>query len=329
MTNIFFDGFEDGSNARWDEILPGIGAVTGVGPSGAYYGTVGSQITKWLDATEEHDTITIGLRMWVSSGTIQLNFKSDAGATQHIYASVAVGGQWFIKNGLGSTLASATGPVLAGSTWVYAEFKAKLHDTLGSYELRVNESVIYSVTGVDTKNGGTKSVIDRVVIVNGGGSMRVDDIYINNGAGSVNNSFLGDVVVEGIIPTGDGASSQFVGSDGNSTSNWQLVDDMLMTDYVESGTSGNVDTYAMADLTRASGSVFAVMVTNLSAKTDAGARGLKPVIRRSGVNYDGAEDTLAQTVDVGWDIWELDPSTSAPWTVAGVNAMEAGVKVGT
>jgi hypothetical protein len=329
MSLIFFEGFEDGSNMRWDVSLPGVAASSGVGPSGAYYGTVPATVTKFLDPADEHDTITLGVRWFVTSGSCQINFKSDAGTTIHMILDIVVGNQLKVRRGDGTTLASNVGTVIAANTWYYIEFKAKLHDTTGTYEVRLNESVVYSATGVDTKNGGTKTVFDTVTFINGGGATRVDDIYINNGAGSVNNSFLGDVVVEGIIPTGDGASSQFVGSDGNSTSNYQLVDDMLMTDYVESPTSGNVDTYGMGDLTRTSGSIYGVMVSALAQKTDAGARGLKPVIRRSGTTYDGAEHTLAQTADLTWDIWETDPSTSALWTVAGVNAMEAGVKVGT
>ena len=91
--------------------------------------------------------------------------------------------------------------------------------------------------------------------------MRFDDVYLVD-TSAPNGDFLGDVRVAYLAPNGNGASSQFVGSDLNSVDNYLLVDEVPAnddTDYVQSDVLNNIDTYALADLPANAGVVKSVM----------------------------------------------------------------------
>jgi hypothetical protein len=155
-----------------------------------------------------------------------------------------------------------------------------------------------------------------------------DNLYVLDSTGSVNNARLGEIVVECLRPNGNGNSSQWVGSDGNSTDNYQLVDDPTpdTADYVQSGASGDKDTYAYGDLAAASGAVAAVQVISYASKTAGDALSVQQVARS------GSSETAAtaQPVTATWTpltaIFQEKPGGGA-WTVADVNAAEFGIQV--
>lgn len=148
------------------------------------------------------------------------------------------------------------------------------------------------------------------------------------------NDFLGHYRYGCLDADGNGASSDFVGSDSDSTDNYLLIDDGFTPDddstYVQSPTVGDVDTYAMADLPTPALSIIAVCPLMRAKKTDAGSRALTAVIRSGGTDYDGAiEQFLSTSYSAYREAFLEDPDTSAPWDEAGVNAMEVGMKVTT
>lgn len=155
-----------------------------------------------------------------------------------------------------------------------------------------------------------------------------DDIYVCDTTGSLNNDFLGDSHIETIYPNGDGAHSDWVPNSGST--HWTQVDEHPPdgdTTYNGSGVVNAIDTYTMQDLTVIAGGIFGVQPSLHIKKADAAFRQAKPVVRRGGTDYLGAVETLNTSYVARAQIFETDPSTSAPWTVAGVNAAEFGAKV--
>jgi hypothetical protein len=234
----------------------------------------------------------------------------------------------------GTLLGSYTLPTITYTEWYYIEAKVTLSDTVGTVEVKLNGQTVISLTGQDTKNGGTKAVLDSIGVgapqtlnnVHNG----IDDFYLCNGAGSVNNNFLGDVVVEALYPSGDGSSSQFTGSDGNSVSNYLLVDEpngIILTDYVEDTVSGHKDLYAIGNLVRTSGPVYGIQVTDHLVNTDAGAVSAKVSLKSGATSDSGPAVPLVTTYKTARKLWEQNPNTSGPWDIAAVNAIEAGVEV--
>jgi hypothetical protein len=350
MSLLMIDGFEDGlSTYKWTSLngswaIPGSGARTGSSylqlantsspPSAGFY-----------LASDAHATVGIccGIK-WIQLGIAAgvIHFLGDSGATHHVQMRVNSFGAVEIYRGgstntgdLGTLLASSAPGVIVVNNWYHVETKVLLSDTVGTIEVRVNGISVVTFSG-DTKNAGTGSVIDFIYLGGASGTnnyagANFDDVAIWNGAGSLNNDFLGDCSVQTLLPTGDGNYSQWVGSDGNSVNNSLLVDEPgnpNTSDYVESGTSGNKDSYAFGDLPAGTLSVKGVVIRSYAAKSDAGAQLYRNFARISGTDYAGADKGPSVTpAYIGFsDLMEISPATSTAWTPAEVNGAEFGVE---
>jgi hypothetical protein len=185
----------------------------------------------------------------------------------------------------------------------------------------------------DTRNGGTSTLADSVVFVRGpstgsGGVHKYDDIYITDSGGIINNGYLGDIRVYARFPDGNGNYSQLLGSDGNSVDNYLLVDenpDPNTSDYVGSGTPGQIDTYTMADIP--SGIIKAVVQRSYMAKSDAGARTARNVVRIASMDYTSSDFSLNTSYAQQATFWDASPASTVAWTSSEVNSAEFGVEV--
>lgn len=235
------------------------------------------------------------------------------------------------------TVTRARTTVLATSTyrvpsaaWVYLEFKFVISDTVGSVEVRANGVQVISASGIDTRNG-TPTTVNRLYCANGGETYseiqaRYDDMYMLDLSGSENNDFLGDVKVETLHPAAAGAHTDFTPSAG---SNYQNVDDAAPDDdttYNSSATAAAKDTFALGDLV-ASGVVRGVQHDMRLRKDDAGGRTAHALLRSGGADAAGSDVVVLDTYQTVQALWEQNPATSAPWTIADVNALEAGYEL--
>lgn len=347
MSLIWADGFENTSLINKKYAVTSSVLVSGSPTSRANSGncfemdpasSVDHSMTKHLSAADEHATLIFGLAYYSAvnmengqntSSPFQL--LSDAGATNHINIG--------FDNLTGANLRAYRGSTLLGTsagtninpeTWYYIEGKITMHDSTGSVTLRVNNQTVLSLSGIDTKNAGTKAVFDsfRYWADAGGPTVRIDDLYICNGAGSAYNDFLGDIRVETLRPNGNGNSSDFVGSDANSTDNYQLVDESSYSsaDYVQSASANDMDLYTFGDMAHTTGAVKGVMAHGVMSKTDTGDRTARLLGRTGGTNYSGPTETLT-TSDLSYKkVWEKNPNTTNDWSISEVNAAEFGVE---
>jgi len=253
------------------------------------------------------------------------------GAVTHVDLRVDVGGHLFFTRN-GTAIGSTGTTVLTTNTWYYLEVKVTISDTVGVAAVKINGVSELNGTSLDTRNAGNATA--DTVRINGTGGSSVaettdfDDLYICDAQGSTNNDFLGDVRVEALFPNGNGNSSQLVGSDGNSTDNYLLVDETTpaTADYVESSTVGQKDTYAFTNPTSTSGTVYAVQLLPYAAKTDAGVRSIVSVARLSGTEVDSSAKTLSATPQYFPDVRETKPGGGS-WSIADVGNAEFGVKI--
>lgn len=233
----------------------------------------------------------------------------------------------------GTLLGSATLiPGFAISKWFYVEFKATIHASTGIAVVRVDGNEIINLSGQNTKITANASA-DSIRLHtrdNQATAMYLSDLYICDGTGSApQNDFLGDVRVDAAYPDGNGNSSQLVGSDGNSTDNYLLVDEHPAnddTDYVESSTVSDKDTYTYGAVPGSSGTVYGLQTCTYAKKTDAGTRKIANVARLSGTEVDSADLTLSTTYSYLRDVKETKPGGGA-WTISDINSAEFGVKV--
>jgi hypothetical protein len=220
-----------------------------------------------------------------------------------------------------SVLGSGTTP-MGPDTWYYLELKVTIGNS-GSWDVKLNG--VTQTSGSGDTQATANAYADRLMLISGTSSTSkwFDDVYVADSG-----DFLGDCRVETLFPSGNGNSSQWVGSDADSTDNYLLVDETTpsTSDYVDGSNSGDKDTYAFGDLTSTSGTVYGVQIVPYAAKTDAGTRSIASVARLSGTEVDSADETLSASAAYYPDVRETKPGGGA-WTISDVNSAEFGVKV--
>jgi hypothetical protein len=333
MTLLAFEGFEMGDGPVTQAWIGS--SFWGVTASGTRfgYGQAGTSSANSVIgpkcAFTASSQVFVGIAVKVGTSVPGFSFMADSGATEHVRVSCAADGSVAVTRA-GTALAGGTlpaGTLVTG--WNYIEATAVISDTVGLVKIRVNGSATdaLSISGLDTRNAGTSTNIDAIAIAgNAVTSTQYDDMYVCNSLGSINNTFLGDVRVYSLAPTGAGNYTQFVPSTG---ANWAAVDEQpySATDYVGSPTSGNRDSYVLTDLPATVGTVFGTREELVAAKSDAGAASIKQSLRIASTDYDGSALTLGTTYVGFITVRETNPNTAAAWTPAGVNGAEIGVVV--
>jgi hypothetical protein len=330
MALLFMDGFDASDAAlKWVSIgTPTFATTTRFGTGKAMNPQASQTPTRAFPASSQ---VYVGAAVSVASfGAVRDIFTllGDTATTAHLVLNTsASGGSLELRRGATTLAVSAVG-VLPASTWVYLEMSATIADTGGTCVVRVNGVEVINFTG-DTKNAGTNSTIDALRLASNTGAnvYSYDDLYLCDSTGSTNNTFLGDVRVQTLLPTGVGASTQFTPSVG---SNWDNVNDTpyVSTTYNSSATAGQRDTYAMSDLLSGTGTVFGVQDNILALKSDAGAASIKAALKSGATVY--YDSTVALGTALGAfaaAVRETDPATSAAWTPTNVNALEFGAEV--
>jgi hypothetical protein len=248
--------------------------------------------------------------------------------------SVGAAGEIVATRNASTEIGRSVAGLLSSNVENWIEVRVLGSTTVGQVEVRMNgaPTPVLNLTGVHTGS----ATYDEIVLRTGGSGTRdFSAFYYVEVDATAPNTFLGHIRFGIPVPNGNGNSSQLVGSDGNSVDNYLLVDDPPLTHdgdstYVQSATVGEKDTYGMSNLPTPALSIVAVCPLIIAKKTDAGSRAIKAVVRRSGTDYDAAVEHFLSTSYASYkQALLVDPSTSAAWTEAGVNAMELGVKVTT
>lgn len=355
MSLVFMHGFDDGiatgangyytvveTNATYNDsdISLVSGGRTGNRLRLANGGGDHGYIKRVLYPADAHATLIVGIYVapptFYSSYPLLLGVFGDAGATEHVRLKLTAGTLEALRGGASGTqlfsVASFCETGASAVTPFYLELKVTLADSGGTVTVHKNGALFTGATFTgDTKNGGTNATLDAFAIgshSNGPNNTHYEDLYVCNGAGSTNNDLLGDVSVYTVFPNGNGNSSQWTGSDGNSTDNYLLVDENppSMTDYVTSSTLNHVDTYAHGAHGVSSGTVKGVMVTAFGQRSGATDGAIEPVARSSSAQSYGPERVVGATATPQTAVFETDPNTSAVWGLAAVDAAEFGVR---
>lgn len=295
-----------------------------------------NSFTKVLDAQATY-IVGFAYRSSAITNTQIVVLRLIDGATTQVALSQTATGAMIVQRGGPTTLATTT-TVFTSNTDYYIELFITISDAAGVVKMNVNgvaETLTFvtgNSTNQDTKNSANASA-DRIQFATGsagqGVTTRYSDIYICDGTGSTNNDLLGDMRVECLFPNGTGNSSQFVNDAGNSTNNYSHVDETTPngdTDYVESGTVNDKDTYTFTDMIATSGSVYGVQILHYEKKTDAQVRKVGGIARLSSTETTGADEVLTTAYQYGMSIAETKPGGGA-WSIGDVNNAEFGQKV--
>ncbi|EYS89517.1 hypothetical protein CF68_32970 [Cupriavidus sp. SK-4] len=336
MTLLFIDSFDHYATADITKKWTSNSGTTSISASGGRRGggaaslDPGASLSKAVPAAS---AFVVGAAFnfagyGASSNGILMRLY-DAGAAQCELRMNPDGTLSVTRNGAAVTGGTSASP-LPLNVYNYIEWKITIADSIAanSCKVRVNGvDWITVATGQDLKATANASAnqVNIGAPVSGGG-FSLDDLYICNQSGSANNDFLGDVRIDAVYPTSDGANTGMTPSTG--TTHYSLVDDATpnTTDYVESSIAGQKDTYGMGDITHTPVSIFGTQINIAALKDDAGARSIKAVTRSGGTDYSGSSQALGTGQLYYSEIRETDPATSAAWTKTNLNAAEFGAE---
>jgi hypothetical protein len=341
MALLFMDGFDHYSTAadagtKWP--APGVvnaSIQTAAGRRGGGCLRMGSAITnatKYLPAVSG------------ATGCVGVAYKQSVGAPAdvitvletaiaHLTLSVSNTGVLTVYRGTsgGTSLgASSAGAFDYLAGFAFIEMKWTIDNSAGAVEVRVNGvAVIGPLTSQDTQNAGTASWNSvKFGAGNNAGSNDYDDFYALDGSGGGTlATFLGDVRVDTVYPTGNGNTSGSTPSTG--TNRGTTVDEPSTTNttYYNTLTAVNYkDTLTLTDAPNVGATPLGVQVNVYALKTDAGIGTLAPVLRHSGTDYDGTAKAL--NTSYGFNVCQaygLNPAGGA-WTESDFNALEVGYK---
>lgn len=328
MALIFLEGFDaKDMSLKWNGAGPSAWG-TGRFGTGVSAGFSANQPIKYLFTQLSQTFIGWAEFSGLSSGFSHgLVIRGDNGATAHLSLTFNAVGVYLQAGAYGTTIATYTGSFLPNA-WYYFEMWVQLATSGGRCQVRLNGNQIIDYTG-NTMNGGTNTTVDSFQIGTSNSSIGdyYDDIYVCDATGTTNNTFLGDIRVQTLLPTAAGSSTQLTPT--GSANNYANVNDVpdATSTYNSSTTIGNRDTYAMGDLLASTGTIFGIQDNIHAFKTDAGSANMKPAIL-SGATL-AYDPKLVLSASNQWTsaIRETDPNTSAAWTVAGLNAVEFGGEV--
>ncbi|MFF2388950.1 hypothetical protein [Agromyces sp. NPDC058104] len=333
MSLIFIDSFDaQDATAKWVSTLasaPSYAEVPRYALGSCVKAASAGRLTKPFPAAAQ---IVMGFAFKVdnlSAAHLLAHGWADSGATQHAGIQVSTTGQIQVMRGGTVAASSAAGLIVAGN-WYFIELRATIADSGGVAEVKLNGTQIINFSG-DTKNAGTATTFDMVSL--GGAStmdtaVTYDDFYLLNTSGSApNNTFLGEVVIQALLPNAAGAHTDFtpIGSGAN----YQNVDEIPPSgsDYNASSTVGAKDSYGVTNLSGSVGTIFGVQENMHASKTGVGAANLKSLVRSGGTDYTQPAVALGASQQWYGAIREVDPATSAAWVASAVNALEVGAEV--
>jgi len=223
----------------------------------------------------------------------------------------------------------ATGGSLPQDQWKCIEGHVVIDGTNGVVDVKVNGALVIEFDG-DTEvdaaapdlyaaEFGYWNVTHNVVC-------HFDDIAVNSAAGSVNNSWIGQGGIIGLYPNAAGEYTQLTPSAGN---NYECVDERPPSDadYVYSATGGLKDLYNLTPCALAPGTTIkAISWVGRARNTQSGATAVTRLIRTASTDYAGAEAVPIDTEFQGLtEVIEQNPNTSANWSLADLDALQAGV----
>lgn len=351
MSLLLLEGFDDGLYLnRWvlDGNAPTFPASRpGSGNGFRHAGGSGDNFIKRnLPAGDQHATLTAGFVQSVDGYAAGItatdlqraklaHWMGDAGTVFHVTLSIDNVGAlrvWRGLSGTGTQLGATAVGLIKLNTFHYIEMLVTLSDAAGVIQLWVDNVQVLNLSGLDTKNAGAGAVFDAFSLgweQTNPNTPIWDDFYLTNGNGAAPyNGRLGDLVIETRLPNGNGNSSGWTGSDGNSVDNYLLVDENPHnsdTDYVVSAADALLDLYTFQDLAAAAGNIRGVMASGVVRHEGVGDN-YRLMTRISGANFNGAVQAAPASYAEGWEIWQLSPATANHWTVAEVNGAEFGME---
>ncbi len=293
--------------------------------------------------SDEDDVVIVGARFYLNSFDIMavglggndflIRLNENGTVTPHIMVKLTSGdGTIEVERSGGGFIASSVTGAYPINAWFHLEAKIKIHDTTGTVQVRVDGTDVINETGLDTRNGGTDGLIDKIEIGSAESNsavLRVCDIYMLNEQGSAPlNDLIGPHTIESLRTDAAGNYTNWTPSAG---ANHDAVDDPTEAvhdgdaTYVET-TVAERDSYSFGNLV--SGEDPIAVMAKATSRFTGTSQDFNTFLRRSATDDDGPTETGngSAFADRAITCWETDPSAAAAWTKANLEATEFGIR---
>ncbi len=150
----------------------------------------------------------------------------------------------------------------------------------------------------------------------------ITDLYIKNEAG-----YEGDIRNLPMYPASDGGILDWTPNSGSTHYDRVNTHPVDITKWLETATPGNIDLWGFSGIPAFSGTIVGINISVLVQKDDEGTKSFKIVVGSTGTDAE-SDEFFVSTTNAEYYEFSLkeDPLTGLPWTLAGVNALIAGVK---
>jgi hypothetical protein len=344
MSLLWIDGFNHyGANATrlaasaqgaYDTLLNNSGTVfvsqPAMGGQGAQLTATGGEgfaIAKNYATTYSSGSLGVGFHMIfpfsINTHDLVVFRASDTSNLYRVWLNQLTG-KVTIVNAAGTTIATSAGN-LNPNTYYHVETKLIIAgSSAGSIEVRIGGVTFVAATGITTNGTPVGNIaFDQRVAGDSPCVVTIGNLYLWDSVGSVNNDWIGEQRAYTSLPSADTSDADWTLSTGSA--GYDLINDVPAADstrYLESSTVGDVSIFETANVVPASGAVKGVMTVVRAEKTDAGAGTLE-----FGPVHAGVPSLASKAQTNSQFLWsakvdELNPSTSAAWTPAEVNAAQ-------
>jgi hypothetical protein len=221
---------------------------------------------------------------------------------------------------LGTLLGTSAAGVIVVTAQQHIEVNVTISATVGVVQVWVNSVSVLNLTSQNTKSTANTTVSGAYWSSGYTGTGDWSDLILANAR-------ITDLRVEWRAVTGAGNYTQFTPSAG---SNYQNVDESPPnndTDYNETATVNNIDSFTHAALSASPLSIAAVQVFVRARNTTSGAGSIAPLCRSGSTDSVGTAVALSTSFATFGTVYTNDPATGSPWAnAAAVDASEIGYK---
>lgn len=286
--------------------------------------TFGGQLLEFLDG----NTVQVGLAI-MPSGQIQAFRSTNASSGVILHP----------QTGVRTVLGMSTNSILA-SSYEFIEVKIVHHPTTGSIEIKRNNAAFWTLTNVNTAISGSNN--SSAVVVGGysafaGSSVTVAlkanmtdfhlvDTTVNGSEALDPVDFIGDHHWERILPTADGADTDFITT--GSTDHFANIDEVPpnTTDFNSSNVVGDRDGFEVSDPSGPDTATVIVAASMYCQKNAGGSNQLSAFIREPvGPTYkNGTSFEVPSPWAVRQSFIFSKPGSASALTVADIKADQIG-----
>jgi hypothetical protein len=331
---LFFDGFDGydavtdlGNYGGWN-IPSNANSISstvriGSGKSIRFGDSVGTNMKYTISADQAGKTVYIGFALLLNTAVPGQNILEILNSASSQQCLLYINSSRVLEARTSGVLSTGT-TTLSASTWYYIEVKILVDNSAGIFDCLLNGVSEFTFSG-DTQGQSTNSV--SFFRFTGTSGAYLDDLYILNNDGSVNNTYLGEVVINRLAQTGD-SSVAFTRNTG--ATNYEAIDDMLgapddATTYVYATTSGTKDEYTLSN-TASANTIYGVKVNTRAQKDDVNPKSFK-----NGIKTGATDQQVTHSLGIGYanyiDIFETSDGGTTLWTPTTLDAAVSTIEV--